>query len=252
MESFSQKIAAANSLTIKISINMNKNNVEMKSRLDNMSNTTSRINNDETIEKAICYYGYLVHTSSDSEVSNLLGLFSTLGTIYIFTTGILLAGFTSVSQAELSSVPDGYNNSHYLWISITCGAFFGSFGVILSLFLYTSLAAVNIPTSRDDFLVRWMRSFKLLIFILFTFFVADMVCVTFSLFYLGLIKYQVVYDNYFGWGACGLIFLIAMLFLIAYFIYLHLKVAAEFKDELNKQETSTVNVMHKIRDSLHL
>lgn len=205
---------------------------------------TNRMND----EKVILFYGFLIHTHSNSEIENLLGLFSTLGTIFTFTSGILLATFSSVNQAEISSVIDGLQNSYSLWICISCGVMFGALGVIISLFLYSSLAAVNIPESNDEFLFIWLNAFKVLILILFVFFVSNMVCLTFSLYFLGLIKYQEIYAHSVGWGAVGFVFMFSMMSIIAAVAYLHDKVVNQFRNELLKQDLNTHNIMHLNKD----
>jgi len=144
----------------------------------------TRIDNDDDPEKekVVLYYGFLIHSYSDSEVHNLLGLFSTLGTILTFTTGILLATFSTVNQAEIDSIADGIGYSYNLWVSISFGMFFGATGVILSLILYTSLAAANIPESKDYMIIVWLRSFKVFILLMYIFFICSMICITYSLY----------------------------------------------------------------------
>jgi len=198
------------------------------------------------------YYGFVVTSSSNDEVSNLLGLFNMIATVSAFIAGIIMTAFTSINIQELQFAEEFmHQNGFSTTIVFTGMEFCSALGLVFSGIAILGSAALSISLSSlnlggdhpccDAFVLEWMKKFHFYYVLTLFSLWACVIFMTFGLYFIGCIKYPTLANgqNSFIYGAIGVFFMIFVTISVYIFMSLHVKMIEMMKAEFQKFNESS-------------
>jgi len=200
----------------------------------------------------VVYRGFVVHGASDEEVSNLLGLYQTLGTIAALITGSTMSALTAVNMDELASA-DAYGMAHgtagytlgevgtKLLFSGLMGLLCSATSVITSTILYVSLSSLNIGTGHpasDAVLVKWLTHFGAFFIVALVSLWGAIMMMVITLYYIAWTKFTcIASDQYSAYiYGMGIIFMVGSSLAMCWAVKVHSWAVKDLNEEFDKHE----------------